>query len=146
MSDSDIFMARMSFKFHKEAGLLTLRLHEARGFGWETYSRKARALAVTISLGWTDPPIYESAPSRSVDPAFWGSSFEFLCTKKSLTKIVVKLVERNATRTPTVFGHVSMSLEDMLAIQDGGQRWWPLAGSREGQLRMAVEWRAVQMN
>lgn len=57
-----------------------MHLHEARGFGWETYPQKAKALTVSVSLGWNDKPIYKTAPSYFVDPAFWGSSFDFfLC-------------------------------------------------------------------
>ena len=127
------------------AGLVTIHLHEAKGFGWETYSQQAKALAVSISLGWNDTPIYHTAPSYFVDPAFWGSSFEFFCADKTSTSIVAKLVDRDVARRPVVFGHVFMYLQDMLAAQIEGREWWPLTGSRVGQLRMTLEWRSVEM-
>lgn len=123
---------------------MTLRVHEAKGFGWETYSRKAEALSVVLRLEWSGPPIHETAPSYFVEPAFWKSTFEFLCKDKCSTTIIAKLVDFN--EKSSVFGHLSLSLDELLMAQADRQEWWPLSGSRDGQLRMSVEWQPLKMD
>ncbi|KAF8971440.1 hypothetical protein BDZ97DRAFT_1240501 [Flammula alnicola] len=135
------------------AGIVTLRIQQAKDFIWEDYLPAPSKLVATASLGWADAPIHVTAPSYFTGQApVWNSAFDFICFEKTSTTIVIKIVDGEdhcCKRPAALYGHVSVALDELLEAQDDVERergWWPLSGCPRGALRMTAHWKPIEMN
>lgn len=72
--------------------------------------------------------------------------FDFLCFEKPSTVIVIKVAERYEWNETIVYGHLTLALDELLAAQDESRKWWPLSGCPDGELRVAADWKPVEMD
>ncbi|KDR84856.1 hypothetical protein GALMADRAFT_296299 [Galerina marginata CBS 339.88] len=127
-------------------GVITLFIWQAKGFNWESYSKKPRKIIVMTSLGWTDGPIHETHPCDLSEVAVWNSSYDFLCFDRTSTTVVMKIVDLDQDKNLIVHGHISLALDELILAQDEKRDWWSLSGRPDGQLRVTAEWRPIGMN
>ncbi len=81
-------------------------------------------------------------------PLVWNSAFDFICYERPQTIAVIKIVDDVPTvcssNGSTVYGHVSVALDELLIAQDEEQRdSWPLSGCPHGALEMSVRWKSI---
>ena len=139
-------MKKNSTLLISDIGIVTLQVHEAKNFNRVLHDpRRPETLLATVSLGWSEPPIYKTTPSDSVDPPIWNSTSEFLCLDNASTTVVVKIMDGSG-KNSTVYGHVSLPLGELLTAQEDEQEWWPLSGCRDGQLRLSADWKPIAMD
>ncbi|TFK41290.1 hypothetical protein BDQ12DRAFT_711072, partial [Crucibulum laeve] len=124
-----------------QQGVVRIRFERAKGLKSATGKINLKSIA-ELSFGWNDSPIHVTPPGQSENPS-WNSVHEFMCINKSSTLVIVKVVD--ARHKQQVLGHISLPLEDLLQGEESCNRWWSMSGCIGGQLKMDVQWKALEI-
>jgi Ca2+-dependent lipid-binding protein len=82
---------------------------------------------------------------RTNNPIFQDASKELLITDKKHAKLGLVIKDERDLQADLVMGRYQIKLDDMLRMMEKGQEWYQLAGSKNGRVKMTVDWRPVAL-
>ncbi|UZJ51522.1 hypothetical protein CBS101457_000842 [Exobasidium rhododendri] len=90
--------------------------------------------------------VRDTAVLKRTTAPIWEDHFEFLVTERTKAVIGVQILDDKEVSKDPVVSFLNVKLDDLLAAKDRKQDWFPLSKSKDGRVRMSVEWKPVLMS
>ena len=82
---------------------------------------------------------------RTNNPIFPDPNKSLLVTDKKSARIGVVLKDDRDLATDPILGSYQIKADDLLTLMEKGQEWYNLANSKQGRVKLALEWKPVAM-
>ena len=129
-----------------EVGIVRLTVHQAKDLDNSKSMSGELNPFCRVYLGASKIQIHTTRKFKHTNNPVWESSTEFLCSDKSSSLIVLRVIDDRDFLKDPIVGYLSVRLEDLLeARKDAGRDWWPLSGCKSGKLRISAEWKPLNM-
>ena len=92
-----------------------------------------KEIYVTKKLTHTNNPVFPN-PSKSV-----------LVTDRKKARIGLVIKDDRDLATDPIIGSYQIKADDLLTLMDKGQEWFNLANSKQGRVKLALEWKPVAL-
>lgn len=90
--------------------------------------------------------VKDTAVLKRTTSPIWEEHFEFLVTERRKAVVGVQIIDDKEITKDAVSSYLNVKLDDLLSAKERQQDWFPLAKSKEGRVRMSVEWKPVLMS
>jgi len=90
--------------------------------------------------------VRDTAVLKRTTAPIWEEHFEFLVTERRKAVVGVQIIDDKEMSKDPVVSYLNVKLDDLLSAKDRQQDWFPLSKSKEGRVRMSVEWKPVMMS
>ncbi|KAG5648236.1 hypothetical protein DXG03_006194 [Asterophora parasitica] len=127
-------------------GIVRLTLHQAKELDASKSLNGDLNPQAKVFLGNTKSAVYSTRASKHTNAPVWESPYEFLCTDKATSVVMVKVIDdRDIFKDPDI-GYMSIKLTDLLdSMGEAGRDWFPLSGCKSGKIRLSAEWKPLSM-
>jgi Ca2+-dependent lipid-binding protein len=128
------------------AGVVKFTIHQAKDLEMAGIPPGDLNAYAKVFLGSSSTPHHTTSRPKHTAQPVWESATEFLCVDRSTSIITVKVIDdREFLKDPTL-GNLSVRLQDLFdASKEADRDWWPLSGCKSGRLRLAAEWKPLNM-
>lgn len=101
---------------------------------------------VKVYTGRSKSAPYTSPVRKHTNNPVWEAPYEFLCTDKTSSKILIRVIDdRDFMKDPEV-GYMVIALTDLLACTGhAGKDWFQLSNCKSGKIRVSAEWKPLNM-
>lgn len=129
-----------------DVGIVRLTIHQAKDLDNSKSMTGDLNPFSRVYLGASKAHIHESRKLKHTNNPVWESSTEFLCSDRSTSLVVLRVIDDRDFLKDPIVGYLSACLEDLLeAKKEAGRDWWSLSGCKSGKLRLSAEWKPLNM-
>ncbi|KAI0666337.1 tricalbin [Trametes maxima] len=128
-----------------KVGIVRLTVHQAKDLDSTKSMSGDLNPFVKLYTGASKHPIHATRKLKHTNNPVWEDSTEFLCTDKSSSVVIAKVIDDRDFLKDPVVGYMSIRLPDLLNAKASGKDWWRLSGARSGKLRLTAEWKPLSM-
>lgn len=122
-------------------GIARLTVHQAKELDLSRVRGTPSAYA-KVYLG-KNQLIHTTPIMKTTNSPSWESHTEFLVADRNRSVVSIRLFDDHANGAS--LGDLSVKLTDLIAARQGGTDWFPLQGLRSGKLRLALEWKPLNI-
>ena len=128
-----------------EVGIVRLTVHQAKDLDSSKSLSGDLNPFVKLFTGSAKHPMHVTRKVKHTNNPIWEDSTEFLCTDKTTSVIIAKVIDDRDFLKDPVVGYMSIRLTDLLKAKATGKDWWPLSGARSGKIRITADWKPLNM-
>ncbi|OSD05892.1 tricalbin [Trametes coccinea BRFM310] len=128
-----------------KVGIVRLTVHQAKDLDSTKSITGDLNPFVKLYTGSNKAPVHVTRKLKHTNNPVWEESTEFLCTDKSSSVVIAKVIDDRDFLKDPVVGYMSVRLTDLLKAKVSGKDWWPLSGARSGKMRLSAEWKPLNM-
>jgi Ca2+-dependent lipid-binding protein len=101
---------------------------------------------VKVHTGRDKSASYTSPVRKHTNSPIWEAPYEFLCTDKTSSKIVIRVIDDRDFMKDSEVGYMVIALTDLLACTgQTGKDWFLLSNCKSGKIRVSAEWKPLNM-
>lgn len=101
---------------------------------------------VKVYIEEDKPASFKSPVRKHTNNPIWEAPHEFLCTDKTSSKLVVRVIDDRDFSKDLEVGYMAIALTDLLACTgQAGKDWFPLSNCKSGKIRVSAEWKPLNM-
>ena len=102
--------------------------------------------SVKVYIGEDRSASYKCPARKHTKNPIWESPYEFLCTDKTSSKLVIRVIDNRDFSKDLEVGYMAITLTDLLACTgQAGKDWFQLSNCKSGKIRISAEWKPLNM-